>query len=49
MRGKLDSREIEEIDSSTLTAAEAKAISSGNPLLLEHSTVQYEVSRLRRR
>jgi hypothetical protein len=48
MRGNLDSREIEEIDSSALSAAEAKAISSGNPLLLEHSTVHTEVSRLRR-
>ena len=48
MRGRLDSREIEEIDSSALSAAEAKAISSGNPLLLEHSTIQNEVTRLRR-
>jgi N12 class adenine-specific DNA methylase len=48
MRGNLDSREIEEIDSSALSAAEAKAISSGNPLLLEHSTVHTEVQRLRR-
>ena len=48
MRGSLDSREIEEIDSSALSAAEAKAISSGNPLLLEHSTIHTEVSRLRR-
>lgn len=48
MRGSLDSREIEEIDSSALSAAEAKAISSGNPLLLEHSTVHTEVQRLRR-
>ncbi|MGO0577942.1 helicase [Ornithinimicrobium panacihumi] len=48
MRGNLDSREIEEIDSSALSAAEAKAISSGNPLLLEHSTVHSEVQRLRR-
>lgn len=48
MRGRLDSREIEEIDSSALSAAEAKAISSGNPLLLEHSTVNNEVTRLRR-
>ena len=48
MRGKLDSREIEEIDSAALSAAEAKAISSGNPLLLEHSTLQNEVTRLRR-
>ena len=48
MRGRLDSREIEEIDSSELSAAEAKAISSGNPLLLEHSTLSNEVTRLRR-
>lgn len=48
MRGNVDSREIEEIDSSALSAAEAKAISSGNPLLLEHSTIQNEVTRLRR-
>lgn len=48
MRGRLDTREIEEIESSALSAAEAKAISSGNPLLLEHSTIQNEVTRLRR-
>lgn len=48
MRGRLDTREIEEIDSTALSAAEAKAISSGNPLLLEHSTIQNEVTRLRR-
>ncbi len=48
MRGRLESREIEEIDSSALSAAEAKAISSGNPRLLEHSTVNSEVTRLRR-
>ena len=49
MRGRLDSREIEEIDSAAvLSAAEAKAISSGNPLLLEQSTAQAEVSRLHR-
>jgi N12 class adenine-specific DNA methylase len=48
MRGSLDTREIEEIDSAALSAAEAKAISSGNPLLLEHSTIQNEVTRLHR-
>lgn len=48
MRGSLDSREVEEIDSASLSAAEAKAISSGNPLLLEQSTLQNEVSRLKR-
>lgn len=48
MRGSLDTREAEEIDSAALSAAEAKAISSGNPLLLEQSTLQSEVTRLRR-
>lgn len=48
MRGSVDSREIDEIDPTTLSAAEAKAISSGNPLLLEHSTLTSEVARLRR-
>ena len=48
MRGRLDVREIEEIDSASLTAAEAKAISSGNPLLLDQATLQSEVARLRR-
>lgn len=48
MRGSLDSREIDEIDATALTAAEAKAISSGNPLLLEQSTAQAEVARLQR-
>ena len=48
MRGRLDTREIDELDSSALSAAEAKAISSGNPLLLELSTAQAELGRLRR-
>lgn len=48
MRGSLDTREVEEIDSAALSAAEAKAISSGNPLLLEQSTLQNEVTRLSR-
>lgn len=48
MRGRLDVREVEEIDASALSAAEAKAIASGNPLLLEHSSAQSEVARLHR-
>lgn len=48
MRGRIDSREIDEIDPGALSAAEAKALSSGNPLLLEHSTLTSEVARLRR-
>jgi N12 class adenine-specific DNA methylase len=48
MRGTLDVREIEEIDSAALSAAEAKAIASGNPLLLERSVAQNELTRLQR-
>ena len=48
MRASLDAREVDELDTSTLSAAEAKAISSGNPLLLELSTAQAELGRLRR-
>ena len=48
MRGKLDVREIEEIDPSALSAAEAKALATGNPLMLEHATIQSEVHRLRK-
>mgnify|MGYP003450421797 FL=1 len=48
MRGKLDVREIEEIDSSAGSAAEAKALATGNPLMLEHATIQSELHRLRK-
>jgi N12 class adenine-specific DNA methylase len=48
MRGRLDTREVDELDTTTLSAAEAKAISSGNPLLLELSTAQAEIGKLRR-
>ena len=48
LRGKINAREIEEIDTSALSAAEAKAIASGNPLLLEHSVILNEMNRLRR-
>lgn len=48
MRGRLDVREIEEIDASALSAAEAKAIASGNPLLLELSTAQAEQAKFQR-
>lgn len=48
MRGSLDVREMDELDTATLSAAEAKAIASGNPLLLEKSTAQNEHSRLQR-
>ncbi|WP_253907994.1 helicase-related protein [Arthrobacter sp. H20] len=48
MRGRLDVREIEDVGDSTLSFAEVKAISSGNPLILEKSKADQEKSRLER-
>ena len=48
MRGRLDVREIDDITGDTLTAAEAKALASGNPLLLERSIALNETARLER-
>ncbi|MUK02969.1 helicase [Vibrio cholerae] len=48
MRGKLDVREIEDVGDNTLSFAEVKAISSGNPLILEKSKADQELSRLTR-
>jgi N12 class adenine-specific DNA methylase len=48
MRGNLDVREIEDIGDTALSAAEAKALSSGNPLLLEKATADSDLSRLQR-
>ncbi|MFC5931693.1 helicase [Cryobacterium melibiosiphilum] len=48
MRGRLDMREIEDIGDVALGAAETKALSSGNPLLMEQSVANNDVSRLQR-
>ncbi|TYC96642.1 helicase [Arthrobacter echini] len=48
MRGSLDVREIEDVGDNTLSFAEVKAISSGNPLILEKSKADQELSRLSR-
>lgn len=48
MRGRLDIREIEDLPSDVLSAAEAKALASGNPLLLERSVALNELGRLER-
>lgn len=48
MRGRLDIREIEDLPSDVLNAAEAKALASGNPLLLERSIALNELGRLER-
>ncbi|MDJ0321957.1 helicase-related protein [Pseudarthrobacter sp. PS3-L1] len=48
MRGKLDVREIEDIGDNTLNFAQAKAITSGNPLVLEKAVADQELARLSR-
>ncbi len=48
MRGKLDSREIEDIGDTAMSAAEAKALASGNPLVLEKANADADYQKLRR-
>lgn len=48
MRGRLDVREIDDIGSDSLSAAEAKALASGNPLLLERSLALNELGKFER-
>ncbi|WP_416393635.1 MULTISPECIES: hypothetical protein [unclassified Curtobacterium] len=49
MRGRLDSREIDDVGDTALTANEAKALASGNPLLLEKADADMALQKLRRR
>jgi hypothetical protein len=48
MRGKLDMRDLEDVGENTLSFAEVKAISGGNPLILEKSKADHELSLLKR-
>lgn len=48
MRGKLDVREIEDIGDSTMSYAEVKALATGNPLLIEKSNADQQLSKLER-
>ncbi|EMY32805.1 putative helicase [Arthrobacter crystallopoietes BAB-32] len=48
MRGRLDVREIEDIGDNTLNFAQAKAITSGNPLILDKAVADQELARLER-
>jgi len=48
MKGKLDSREIEDIGDTAMSAAEAKALSSGNPLILEKANADADLQKLQR-
>lgn len=48
MNGSLDSREVEDIGDTTLSATEAKALASDNPLLLEKAQADSEWNKLRR-
>ena len=47
-RSSFDVRELEDIGDDAMSAAEAKALSSGNPLLLEKATVDNELAKLQR-
>ncbi|GAB3868506.1 hypothetical protein GCM10028801_44530 [Nocardioides maradonensis] len=48
MRGRLDTREIDDIGDTALSAAEAKALASGNPLVLEKANAEAAYQKLRR-
>nr|WP_249407134.1 helicase-related protein [Plantibacter sp. CFBP 8775] len=48
MRGTLDAREIDDIGDAALSAAETKALASGNPLILEQSVASNDVARFER-
>jgi N12 class adenine-specific DNA methylase len=48
MRGRLDTREIEDIGDSALSYNEVKALATGNPLLLDQARAQADVTRLER-
>lgn len=48
MRGKLDSREIEDIGDTALSYNEVKALATGNPLLLDHAQAKAELTKLER-
>ena len=47
-RGRLDTREIEDIGDTALSAAEAKALASGDPLVLEKAQADNAYAKLRR-
>ena len=46
MSGRLTAREIDDLGEMSLSATEVKALSSGNPLLMEKAKAAAEVSRL---
>lgn len=48
MRGRLDAREIEDIGDTALSANEAKALASGNPLILEQAEASNAYQKLHR-
>jgi hypothetical protein len=48
MRGRLDVREIDDIGDTTLSFNEVKALSTGNPLVLDQAAAVAEVTRLER-
>jgi hypothetical protein len=47
LTGELSAREVEDVDTATLSYAEVKALATGQPLLLEAATVAAGIARLR--
>jgi hypothetical protein len=48
MRGRIDVRDMEDVGDNALSFAEAKALASGDPLVLEKATADAELARLER-
>ncbi|HEY5116330.1 MAG TPA: hypothetical protein VIJ00_12470, partial [Nakamurella sp.] len=48
MRGRIDVREMEDVGDNTLSFAEAKALASGDPLVLDKATADADLARLER-
>lgn len=48
MHGSIDSREVEDIGDTALSASEAKALASGNPLIMEKANADSVVQKLSR-
>ena len=48
LRGTVDVREIEDVGDAALSYNEAKALATGNPLLLDQAALQAEVTRMER-
>jgi hypothetical protein len=48
MRGRIDVRDMEDVGDTALSSAEANALASGDPLVLQKSTADADLARLER-